>query len=457
VKQSVASSFGEALRALMGERDISGNALARRVPCDSALISRYVNGKQDPSRRMAQRLDEALGAEGSLVALVPSTPAGRSARPVQEQVQIVPSGPASLRVTQALDVIDNDHLGGVADSLSALVDHYAQTICALPPARVYDELVAVRSRASEIIERSGHGPRRADLVLLSGWLSSLLAVAATDMREHAAARVWCSDAERRSQESRHPELAAWAVLTRAMIAYYQGQPHHAVTLAAQGQSTVPVGTVIHAKLAALEMRAAAMAGDADRMTQARRHAAKAITALPAGVKTTGVFSIPLSENPPYTATAERYHCGLAPLVITTGGVNRHNAIVEGREFRRSLIDRGVPDAAIRFEDQSANTWQNVEFALPFLSEALRHGLPVTAVCKWYHRRAVHALKTLVPDIGAFYVITWNPVYSGRAVTRTDWPVIPDGRRRVVREWEEVPRRVSEGSFKDAQLADGAWR
>jgi len=34
--------------------------------------------------------------------------------------------------------------------------------------------------------------------------------------------------------------------------------------------------------------------------------------------------------------AGRYHRGLAPLLITTGGINRHNGIVEGREFARPL-------------------------------------------------------------------------------------------------------------------------
>jgi uncharacterized SAM-binding protein YcdF (DUF218 family) len=160
---------------------------------------------------------------------------------------------------------------------------------------------------------------------------------------------------------------------------------------------------------------------------------------------------------PAVIVAERYHHGLAPLVIATGGVNRHNGIIEAHEFRRLLVERGVPEAAIRFEDRSANTWQNIEFSLPFLSEALRSGLSVTAVCKWYHRRAIHILKSLVPDIGQFYAITWEPIYGGELVTRTDWPLIPDGKRRVLREWDEVSRRVSDGSFKEADLIDGAWR
>lgn len=164
-----------------------------------------------------------------------------------------------------------------------------------------------------------------------------------------------------------------------------------------------------------------------------------------------------NQAAPVVITADRYHKGQAPLIIATGGINRHNGIVEGRGFRRMLIERGVPETAIRYEDQSANTWQNVEFALPHLREALESGLSITAVCKWYHRRAVHALRTLLPDVDGFFAITWEPVYAGTPVTRTNWPLNPDGKRRVIREYEEVPRRIADGSFKDANITDGMWR
>ncbi|MEV0620490.1 YdcF family protein [Nonomuraea sp. NPDC050404] len=160
---------------------------------------------------------------------------------------------------------------------------------------------------------------------------------------------------------------------------------------------------------------------------------------------------------PAEIAVKLYHRGLAPLIICTGGVNRHDGINEARTFHRFLLERGVPDKAIRCEDRSLNTWQNVEYAAPFLCEALEAGLGITAVCKWYHRRAIHLLKTLMPAIGSFHGITWEPLYAGEPVTRASWPANPEGRRRVIREWEEVSRRVAEGSFEDVRLVRGAWR
>jgi uncharacterized SAM-binding protein YcdF (DUF218 family) len=164
-----------------------------------------------------------------------------------------------------------------------------------------------------------------------------------------------------------------------------------------------------------------------------------------------------NQAQPATIAAARYRDGLAPLIIATGGINRHNGVVEGQMFRQLLTASGVPHGSIRVEDQSANTWQNVELSLPFLREALASGLRLTAVTKWYHRRAVHALRTLLPEVDFIYAISWEPVYAGAPVTRDNWPKSPDGRRRVIREWQEVRRRVSDGSYREAVKAGAAWR
>jgi uncharacterized SAM-binding protein YcdF (DUF218 family) len=180
-----------------------------------------------------------------------------------------------------------------------------------------------------------------------------------------------------------------------------------------------------------------------------------VTAPPPGLAAHVVFGT--NQVIPVELVARRYHDGLAPLVIATGGINRHDGIVEGREIRRSLVARGVPAQVVRCEDRSANTRENVEFSLPYLTEAVDAGLPVAAVCKWYHRRAIHCLGSLVPGLDGVYAITYEPVYSGVPVTRTNWMDHPDGKRRVLREWQEVPRRVADGSFAKLARVHGAWR
>ncbi|GAA2636059.1 helix-turn-helix transcriptional regulator [Actinomadura fulvescens] len=60
-------TFGETLRQLMAEREISLRKLAKAVPCDPGHLSRISNDRKPPSPELAQRLDELLGAGGALV------------------------------------------------------------------------------------------------------------------------------------------------------------------------------------------------------------------------------------------------------------------------------------------------------------------------------------------------------------------------------------------------------
>jgi hypothetical protein len=145
--------------------------------------------------------------------------------------------------------------------------------------------------------------QRPDLTVTVGWLSSLLAISAADLGDHAAAVVWCDDTERRGRDASYPELLGWAALTRSLIAWYQGDPLASAAAARCGQADGQPGSVAHAKLAAQEMRCQAMLGDAAGMTDARRRAATAMAQLGPPTPAASVYSVPRAEDPPYTATS----------------------------------------------------------------------------------------------------------------------------------------------------------
>ena len=182
-----------------------------------------------------------------------------------------------------------------------------------------------------------------------------------------------------------------------------------------------------------------------------------IEASPPDAEPVALFLFGTNQSTPARIAARRYGRGKAPLVIATGGINKDAGLVQGREFARQLAAAGVPDSAIRVEDQSTDTWQNVLCALPHLREALDMGLRLAVVAEWYHLRAVYSLRTLLPEAAPFYAISWEPACADVLVTRSCWHGIPDGRRRVIREAEEVPRRVADGSYSPVVKADGVWR
>jgi len=162
--------------------------------------------------------------------------------------------------------------------------------------------VSARTFARTLAQRTA--PKgRADLAVSAGWLSSLLAISATDLGDHAAAVLWCTDAERRGRDTGYPELLGWAALTRAAIAYYQGDPARSARAAQAGLATVPAGSAARVKLASQEMRCLAMLGDIDGMAGARRRAAAALGGISPDAMQAGVYALPQADDPPYTATS----------------------------------------------------------------------------------------------------------------------------------------------------------
>jgi hypothetical protein len=292
------SDFSRELARLMQVRRVGVRELARAVYCNPGHISNLRSGKARPSPQLAETLDRHLGAEGTLAEIAARRATGR-----QRGRAIRFSRPS--RAVEALKIAINgngDGLDFAEDGLAELVRHYAVTVAVAPSVTVYDELVSVRSFAGELLDRGGRA-RRPDLVVTAGWLSSLLAISATDLGDHAAAVVWCADTERRSRDAGYPELLGWAALTRSLIAWYQGDPVRSAAAARRGQAEAPSGTVARAKLAAQEMRCLAVAGDMAGMSAARRRAANAMSQLGPSAPASGIYSVPRAEDPPYTATS----------------------------------------------------------------------------------------------------------------------------------------------------------
>ncbi len=292
------SDFGRELARLMQVRGVGVRELARAAYCNPGHISNLRSGKARPSPQLAETLDRQLGAEGTLTVIAAHSVSGR-----QRRRAIRYSGPS--RAVEALQVAMNgngDGLDIAEDGLAELVSHYAVAVAVAPSVAVYDELVSARSFAGTLLDRGGRA-RRPELAVSTGWLSSLLAISATDLGDHAAAVVWCADTERRGRDAGDPELLGWAALTRSRIAWYQGDPVRSAAIARRGQAEAPAGTVARAKLAAQEMRCLAMAGDMVGMSAARRRASAAMSQLGSSASLSGIYSVPRAEDPPYTATS----------------------------------------------------------------------------------------------------------------------------------------------------------
>jgi transcriptional regulator with XRE-family HTH domain len=292
------ADFAAEVRRLMAERGMSLRGLAKAASYDPSYLSKVLSGHKPSSPYLAARLDDALGAGGTIRDATQQPPPRRESR--AGAPRRMPSGAVeALQVAMTGDPADPD-IG--ADGLAELVQHYSHALAVAPSAAVYGELLSARSFAGTLLGRSA--PRhRPDLTVTAGWLSSLLAISAADLGDHAAAVIWCADTERRGRDASYPELLGWATLTRSLIAWYQGNPLASAAAARRGQAEGQPGSVAHAKLAAQEMRCRAMLGDAVGMADARRRAATAMAQLGPPTPAASVYSVPQAEDPPYTATS----------------------------------------------------------------------------------------------------------------------------------------------------------
>jgi hypothetical protein len=293
------TDFAKVVRRHMERRGMSLRATAAAAHYDPGMLSKVLGGKRNASPYLAARLDDALGAGDEIRAAVADKPKASTPKPVAGK-GVAPS--AAVLALQAAMTGDPAELSIAADGLAELVRFYAHAVAVTPSAGVYAELLSARTFAGTQAGRAT--PRtRPDLAVSAGWLSSLLAISATDLGDHAAAVVWCTDAERKARETGYPELLGWAALTRAAIAYYQGDPARSAAVARQGQAAAPAGSAAHVKLAAQEMRCLAMLGDFEGMANARQRAAAALGRIRPDAMQVGIYALPRADDPPYTATS----------------------------------------------------------------------------------------------------------------------------------------------------------
>lgn len=256
------SSFAEALSALMDEQGISGNALARKVYCNRSLISRYRSGKQQPSARLAQLCDEALGAEGELVALSEKRPSRRAVLTggllAGGVLAIAPDTLERLAWAQRHPPqIDAAVVESLADVLAAQrrADDALGSAAVLRP--ILTQLTAI-----EDLVKQARGPVRPALVDVAQQWAQFTGWLCRDIGDTAGARACCALALEWATEVGDRTMAATILNNRSAMAGEAGEIGAMIGLAQGAQRDTTAAAAQRADAANLEAQGFAMAGDA---------------------------------------------------------------------------------------------------------------------------------------------------------------------------------------------------
>jgi transcriptional regulator with XRE-family HTH domain len=143
--------FGEKAKTLMDEQGVSLRELARRTHYDAGHLSKVLKGYKPASTELAARLDAALDADGSLLAL------------------------ANERVAEAAEAprrVDDAVLEAVAGMLAATrrLEDATSSATVLPAVREYLAMVDRFARDSEAARRPATVGLLSELYQYAGWL-----------------------------------------------------------------------------------------------------------------------------------------------------------------------------------------------------------------------------------------------------------------------------------------------
>lgn len=284
-------TFGELLRLLMDEREIGVRALARQVPCDPGHISKLCHGRKRTSVETAARLDEILGAEGRLVALVRTTTedpgqagnvdsgkAHTGDLDEDDEMQrrrllqaLAALGAASSPAVEAIEHIRDGVDRAIGRDESSHLDEWEETVAEYGYRYLlHSPHVLLRDLATDLvtvqrITGRHSGGLRLSWCRVTGGLATLMAKTLCNMGQPRIARDWWITAQHAADTSHDSDLALWIRGEQLVHGLYEGRPpaillrkaDQAVGIASGSSSTAAGRGLLHvrtvrAQLLALE-------------------------------------------------------------------------------------------------------------------------------------------------------------------------------------------------------------
>jgi hypothetical protein len=271
------SNFSDLLDCLIRDTGIEGQELARRVPCNPGHISNMRRGKKGASLQVAERLDEILGASGSLVAaaLADGLPADRPAVLAAIGAVVDPTETAELARKLRASEVDAAALDALARTTETLCTQYAYR----DPLQLRRETLKWLSYIDKLLGRRNGLRQHRELLVTAGWLTLLASCLEYDSGMAAAAEASRVSAMHLGREAGHAEIVAWSLEIAAWMAHTRHDPQAAITYARAGQEAAPRASVT-VQLIAHEARSLGRMGDKRAVTAALDRGYKLLQGVP---------------------------------------------------------------------------------------------------------------------------------------------------------------------------------
>jgi transcriptional regulator with XRE-family HTH domain len=251
------TDFGAEVRRFMAERGMSLRGLARAAHYDPSHLSKVLNGHKPASPYLAVRLDDALGAGGTLMTLVSR--------------RTVLTGTAAIATIPLLGTLDAERLewaqrhppridSGVVESLAIVLAAQRRAEDSAGPRAVMKPVLAQLAEIEDLV-RQARGPLRPALVEVAQQWAQYGAYLHRDNGNPAGDRALLSQALEWAEEVGDRTMTATVFVQLGNMALAAGELGTAIGLAQAAQRDKTVDAGQRAEGTDLEARTHAQAGD----------------------------------------------------------------------------------------------------------------------------------------------------------------------------------------------------
>jgi tetratricopeptide (TPR) repeat protein len=376
-------TFGQLMRALRCAAGLSFGQLAEQVRYDRSYLHHVESGRKAGERALAETLDTALRADGKLIEAWDREETSRAKQAATRRTLA-----ASLATTRDLMELAELDL----DDLHAGVEETAVDYLAAPPAPMLHRANALRTDALRRLKHRHHRPtERADLYLIAGRLSGILAYAALDLGSPQAAHEHAAAAGRCAEYAGDDELAAWTAGTQSLIARFQGDYGRAADFIEAGFQHVGDGTGTgEARLLCGRAQCAANLGDSATANRALDQADDARARIRRPDSHNGLFG--------FTIAKEHYYAG-SSLIWLQGGRDARRAAASA-ESAIHLWQQGPADERSLDDEHLARIYAATAYVqLGEIEAAIAHLQPVLSLppeqqISWILKRMIRVADIL---------------------------------------------------------------
>ncbi|MDW4907550.1 XRE family transcriptional regulator [Streptomyces sp. ADMS] len=222
-----------------------------------------------------------------------------SARPNSAAVAVSADAVASADFARFLAQRNADEF--VVEQLEADVARLARVYVSHPLLELYIEIKRLRDGVFELLRGRQHPRQTTDLYVEASRLCGLSAHVCLDLGDYDSAATHARTARACAEAAGHEGMLAWVRAVESLIAYWTGRYEQAARLAQAGRHHRARGS-IGARLASLEARALAIAGDRVGAVAALADAERTREAMPGHDEVPGMFAFPAAKQFAYAGT-----------------------------------------------------------------------------------------------------------------------------------------------------------